>query len=72
MSADKDFTKVIKGTKIVLINNSGYPQLTMGKEYEAAEDAEPGIFASRPFVTIINDFGNPSVCHLSRFELVNK
>lgn len=43
--------------------------LTDGKIYEALEDAEPGIFSDRPYITVTNDLGRPWTCHAHRFEL---
>ncbi len=45
------------------------PHLTMGKTYTVTADEEPGIFESRPFVTVFGDLDRDVVCHSSRFKL---
>jgi len=47
-------------------------RLTDGKVYTALYGIEPGIFQSRPFVTVIEDTGKTSSWHLSRFEIVEE
>ena len=46
----------------------GLTNLTTGKQYECLHGTEPGIFESRPFVTVIDDNGKKYSCHQSRFE----
>lgn len=58
-----------KGDVLDLIYADGAEYwLTMGKTYTVIKDEEPGIFQSRPFVTVLNDEGNPYVCHADRFK----
>lgn len=45
--------------------------LTSGRVYTAMFGIEPGIFATRPFVTVTDDNGTVVSCHLSRFEVID-
>lgn len=45
----------------------GIRDLTEGKEYEASEDIEEGIFSDRPYVSVIDDAGKRMSCHAHRF-----
>lgn len=61
---------MVAGDKIKCLNNIGYYTLTEGKIYTCLYGLEDGIFANRPFVTVINDNGKEVGAHASRFEVV--
>lgn len=50
----------------------GLRDLTTGKQYETIEGIEEGIFADRPFVTIIDDAGNRQSMHAKRFNIIKE
>lgn len=45
-------------------------ELTQFKVYEALNGIESGIFAGRPFITVIGESGEKYSCHASRFQPV--
>ncbi len=53
--------------KIIAQGVRGIRDLTHGKQYTALYGIEEGIFACRPFVTVIDDVGKEYSCHASRF-----
>ncbi|WPH60380.1 hypothetical protein [Vibrio phage vB_VpaS_SD15] len=56
------------GEMITAYGVRGLDNLTTGKQYKCVNGTEPGIFETRPFVTVIDDNGNEYACHQSRFE----
>lgn len=59
-----------KGETIIAVGVSGYEyQLTEGKEYVCLHGTEKGIFAGRPYVTVIGDRGREVSCHATRFAI---
>lgn len=48
--------------------NYAYYNLTEGKEYEALNGIEEGIYPSRRLVTVIGDDGKRTVAHATRFK----
>lgn len=46
--------------------------LTTDKVYETLNGIEAGIFADRPFVSIVADDGKKHTYHASRFEVVKE
>ena len=62
-----------KGSLVTCIWNGGIQHhLTQGKQYIALEDTEPGIFSSRPFLTVVSDNGEKYTSWESRFDLVSR
>lgn len=60
---------VIRGQPITCVSPTGLrARLTTGKVYIALHGLEEGIFSSRPFVTVIDDDGEPATAHASRFS----
>lgn len=58
------------GADIVALGTVGISdKLTLGKVYQAIYGLEAGIFADRPFVTVICNTGKHFSCHASRFRL---
>lgn len=41
--------------------------LTKFKEYKAIHGLEAGIFADRPYITVMGEYGKPFSCHALRF-----
>jgi len=41
--------------------------LTKFKEYKAIRGLEAGIFADRPYIAVMGEYGKPFSCHASRF-----
>jgi len=60
-----------RGDTLKCISSLGTGQLTDGREYIAATTEQEGIFASRPFVSVIGDNGDEYHYHASRFALVD-
>lgn len=56
------------GQKVRCNDSHGYPQLTEGRIYTTARDSEPGIFQTE-YVTVLDDFGEKTVAHATRFNL---
>jgi len=65
----KNSTKFKKGDWVWCIAARDERNLTIGKNYEVLRDEEKGIFADRPFVTVMGDEGRLS-CHASRFARI--
>lgn len=61
--------RIIKaGEMITAYGTRGIRNLTRGKAYKCLNGTEEGIFASSPFVTVIDDDGKEYSFHQSRFE----
>lgn len=57
----------VAGQDIVCIGSRDIAKLTRGKIYKSLNGIERGVLPSSPFVTVINDEGQPYTCHASRF-----
>jgi hypothetical protein len=64
--------KFVKGDTLLCLGDRGVENLTHGKKYTALFNLEPGIFESRPFITVISDNGKPLSCHAARFDLASE
>ncbi|MFG6500200.1 hypothetical protein [Sulfitobacter sp. 1A15106] len=62
--------KVTPGMKLKATGFRGEHSMTYGKVYEAIR-VEEGIFESRPFLIVTNDFGEVACWHLSRFSFID-
>lgn len=61
-------TQLEPNEKVIAIGTeSTNGNLTKFKEYKAIRGLEAGIFANRPFVTVLGEYGKPFSCHASRF-----
>ena len=60
-------SSIVPGSKITAIGTRDLDWLTSGVDYVAINGREAGIFATRPFVTVVGDDGKKHSCHLSRF-----
>jgi hypothetical protein len=59
---------IVPGSRIVAVGTRDMGgQLTRGKVYTAINGREEGMFATRPYVTVVSDDGNKHSYHLSRF-----
>lgn len=60
-----------KGDQLICRDNIGYEdKLEMDGVYAAAQDEEPGIFETRPFIQVtVEGLDEPVAAHASRFEL---
>ena len=54
---------------LICVAARGIHNLTQGKEYVCLYGLEEGIFADRPYVTVIGDDGKKLCCHATRFEV---
>ena len=65
----RELLEFIEGERLVCVSNQAVERyLTRGMVYTATRNQEPGIFASDPYIKIINDRGNEWTCHASRFK----
>lgn len=58
------------GDTVRCVSASGYYRLTEGKEYVTVNGLGPGIFESRPYITVVDDAGKHSTGYAWRFEAV--
>ena len=65
-------SKLDVGQTIRCVGDRGLDGLTAGKNYQAINGLEGGLFYDRPYVTVVGDYGKPILCHASRFVLPEK
>lgn len=61
-----------KGETLLCIGGRDLYELTTDKHYLVHKDEEEGIFPNRPYVTVIDNYGKPLVCHASRFKRIEE
>ena len=59
-----------KGESMRAVVTRDVAALTKGRVYKCLNGTEPGIFETRPYVTVVDDFGKNLTCHQRRFEEV--